>query len=650
MPSSRPMRPSGAPKTAAARPARAGRSAGAPTWKRVARPDAIDFRDRWYVPGISSAPPATLFPSQPLPVKNQRDTNACTGFALALVVEHLLRRAGREHEPAISPYMLYSMARRYDEFPGSVADEGSSLRGALKGWFKHGACREPLFPGLEMPPAAPSIDDDWWYDAVRRPMGAYYRIAPNQLTDMHAALNEVGVLYVSCGCHAGWDEGVRVRPRRDRPTRFDDVWEIPVRGGEAEHAGHAFAILGYNERGFLVQNSWGPGWGSHGYALLTYGDWLANAMDCWVAQLGVVTQDHRDLAVADSLRHDPRSGKVVLATSEVLRHRELAPFVLNMGNNGALSNSGVFRTTPDDVRAIADVQLARARGEWQLADGTVDVCVYAHGGLVGEKDAAKTAARWIPALHEARIFPIFLMWETDFWSTLAGLIADTVKGEPRTTAAGAVFERWWNRRLERALARPGTALWGEMKHNADAISLYREGVADDEQAGAVLLYQHFKHKVKNKNVRMHFVGHSAGGIVGSLMLQRLADEGMRFESVSFMAPAVRADLFAATLAPLIRKGTVARYQQFSLTAQAEEDDPTCGPYRRSLLHLVSESFEGGAHQPILGLEGDARAVLGALPNTTLHLAPGARSKASTHGGFDEDDTTLRQVIRFIQGG
>ena len=29
--------------------------------------------------------------------------------------------------------MIYSMARRYDEFPGSKRDDGSSVRGALKG-------------------------------------------------------------------------------------------------------------------------------------------------------------------------------------------------------------------------------------------------------------------------------------------------------------------------------------------------------------------------------------------------------------------------------------------------------------------------------------------------------------------------------------
>ena len=51
--------------------------------------------------------------------------------------------------------------------------------------------------------------------------------------------------------------------------------------------GHAFLIAGYNEDGFLVQNSWGTGWGHKGYATLRYEDWLANAYDAWVARPGV---------------------------------------------------------------------------------------------------------------------------------------------------------------------------------------------------------------------------------------------------------------------------------------------------------------------------------------------------------------------------
>ena len=120
------------------------RPARKPVRRLNVRPDRIDFRDLPFRPNVSVAPRPTLFPELALRVKSQEDTNACTGFSLSLVVEHLLRKAERERVPAVSPYMLYSMARRYDEFPGS-RDEGSSLRAALKGWHKHGACADALW-------------------------------------------------------------------------------------------------------------------------------------------------------------------------------------------------------------------------------------------------------------------------------------------------------------------------------------------------------------------------------------------------------------------------------------------------------------------------------------------------------------------------
>ncbi|WP_374661603.1 C1 family peptidase [Inhella sp.] len=616
-------------------------------WRLVARPDALDPRDRRFVPNVALAPKATLFPPLARTVKHQGQTSACTGFALSTVVEHLLARAGREKAPAISPFMLYSMAQRYDAIPGHDPEGGSSLRGALKGWFKHGACAEALFSTLEMPPAPKDIRRDWWYEAVQRPLGAYYRIDPQHLVDMHAALNEVGILYASSACHSGWGSAVPAT-RAARPRGFAKLWEIPFDPAEVPPYGHAFAIVGYNERGFLVQNSWGEGWGSGGYALISYADWLQNGMDCWVAQLGVVTQDHRELAHSATLRLDAKTQQVRLAPSEVLRKREIAPFIVNIGNNGLLSNTGEFRTTPDDVRALAELQLARARALWKPKDGVVDVCIYAHGGLTDEREAADTAARWIKQLYEAQVLPVFLMWETGFWTSLARAVTDAVAGVPRSTA-GFDMKRWWNRRLERTLAWPGGKLWGEMKQNADAISAHRDGAADEHQAGAVLLYKHFKHKVQDQKVRLHFVGHSAGAVVGCLMAERLCADGvLHVDSVSLMAPAARVELFQRTLKPLLQNGQVGRYQQFHLSAEAEERDPSCGPYTRSLLHLVAESFEGNQRQPILGLELDAAAALRGLPNVRSHVAPGPHSGASQHGHFDEDAATAKTVIDFIK--
>jgi hypothetical protein len=645
------------PRAATARAgsgSRGGTAAARAPWRKVARPDALDIRDRPFHPNVAVAPKPSWFPAKPLAVKDQGETNACTGFGLALVVEHLLRSAGRERAPAISPFMLYSMARRYDEFPGSVEDEGSSARGALKGWFKHGACGEPLFPGLEMPDAKPKakMHEDWWFDAVKRPLGAYYRIPPRNIVDMHCAINEVGILYVTCGCHSGWDLGVDLGTARvRRPTSFkDDIWVIPRQGGQAAHAGHAFAIVGYNDCGFLIQNSWGPTWGSGGYAILPYNDWIDNAMDCWVAQLGVVTTEHEALSESVSLRRDA-AGQVKLAGSRVLRNREIAPFIINMGNNGKLSNSGEFRTTPDDVRAIADVHLKEARERWGRRGQPVDVCIYAHGGLVDEGKAADTAAQWIPKLYDEKIFPVFLMWETGFMATLLNLVEDVLKGVPRPAGGAADgLERWWNQRLERLLARPGHLFWSEMKQNAEALSAWNPQAAVDQQTGAVLLYQHFRHQVADQQVRLHFVGHSAGAIVLAWMLHRLHElGGMAFESMSLMAPALRVDAFNRMVQPHLQSGALKRYQQFHLSERAEEDDSTCGPYRRSLLYLVSESFEAGNTVPILGMKRhwDAHAAAALPAHVQAHVAPGPASQASTHGGFDDDPTTQQRIIDFI---
>ena len=115
------------------------RSAPAKRPLRNVTPDKVDIRDRPYHPSVAIVPPPVFRAKTKLPVLDQENTSACTGFSLATVVGQLLKQSGRATDAAVSPWMLYSMARRYDEFPGAE-DAGSSLRGALKGWHKHGAC------------------------------------------------------------------------------------------------------------------------------------------------------------------------------------------------------------------------------------------------------------------------------------------------------------------------------------------------------------------------------------------------------------------------------------------------------------------------------------------------------------------------------
>ena len=609
-------------------------------------PDRLDLRDRPYMPPVGVIPEHSLEPKTDIPVQDQGQTNACTGFALSSVVYHLLHSAG--HKPTqcrVSPFMLYSMARRYDEFPGSPAlDTGSSARGAMTGWFKYGACKVDLWPSEPMPKQAKQTKDDWWLDAVLRPLGAYYRVDARSITDMHVALNEVGILYATAACHSGWNKGLGVKGA--------GWWHIP--SASPTVGGHAFAIVGYNRDGFIIQNSWGSDWGTAGRAVLPYEDWLDNAMDCWVAQLGVVTELHTEIANANSLR--TRNGKVHIANNVTLRSREINPFIIDMENNGRLSNTGNYRTNDNDIDALVTHHLEIARRSWNLGENEpVDIAIYAHGGLTSESDAAQTAAKWIPALYDAKIFPIFLMWETDLMSTLKNLLKDTLIGKPRLAGgwvedAQKLFDdKWRNERLEKILAHPGTKIWGEMKKNGAAISL-----APD--SGGIKLYNACK-KLPLFNdrpkVRLHLIGHSAGSIVHSYAVKALCPLGWEFESINFMAPAVRMDVFEECVVPHLKTGKVKRLNQFHLTDDVEQKDPTCKAilgYDRSLLYLVSQSFESGEETPILGMEKYFGAIASqGLPGLKAWTAPSAQSKSTTHGGFDDDSSTMASVIALIKG-
>jgi len=611
-------------------------------------PDSVDLRDRPYVPSITVIPAEIFAPKVNIPVLNQCETYACTGFALASVIYHLqLAAKRRPAQYEVSPFMLYSMARRYDEFPGvSSEDTGSSLRGAMKGWYKHGACAAGLWKTLKMPKPinkTANASADWWLDAARRPLGAYYRVDTRSVTDMQLAINEIGVLYASAVVHGGWDDGIDIDTKRSKKS----IWTITKRKSLPRDGAHAFAIVGYTREGFIVHNSWDTNWGSNGRAILTYDDWTENAMDCWVAQIGVVTNLHLEIASSKSLR--VKAGAVRLASDSTLRNREISPFIIDVANNGLLSNTGDFRTQDSDVDALVNQQVALARSEWKLKSGDVmDVAIYAHGGLVAEDAAAETAAKWIPALYDAKIFPIVFMWETGLWDTLKDRTTDllTRQAQPTGGFLDGVHDRW-NARLEKLLTIPGTMIWNEMKKNADCLSSYPD-------SGGKKLYEACKNSPyfgDMSKVRLHLIGHSAGAIVHSLIVDRLA--GWQFESVNFLAPAVRADSFEKEVLPAIKSGQVKAYNQFSLIDNFEQKDHTCEPilgYSRSLLYLVSQSFEHGEPTPILGMQkyfSDRIAPLN-LPNVTLITAPGEFSQSTTHGGFDDDAATMKKVISLIK--
>ncbi len=653
-------------KSAADTPLKA--SAEKATGQRLdAFPDRIDLRDWYYEPALISLPDSLVNCPviKPSMVLDQGREGACTGFAMAAVVNFL--RAKRKQTALVSPRMLYELARRYDEWPGE-AYEGSSARGAIKGWVKHGVCRRSAWKDDQH--GMSYMSDAIIKQAMTVPGGAYYRIRPYNVRDMHTALNETGILYTTLMVHSGW-----ANPgggKGDKPVTVSYLHggrkttiKLPVikRQGSAD-GGHAIAIVGYTPQGFVIQNSWGTSWGAGGFALLPYEDYLMHATDVWVAQLGVpVTMD----LWADDKSIDTAG---IQRAIRIIPLAEIRPYVVDVANNGELSDSGEYWTTPTDIeRLFCETIPTRTRG-WKKRR----ILLYLHGGLNSESDSAKRIIAMRDVMLDNEIYPLHIMWESDFLSSVANLFKDLFTEADRL-AGGGFLENLTEAKdkvLELTLARAGFRMWGEMKENAQLASDHPHNI------GAIQLIAQYVELSKKKLAspdkagwELHVVGHSAGSIFAAHAMPLLSGLGIPLKTVQFLAPAIRTDLFKRLLLPGLESGLTPLPSLYLLSDKLERDD-SVGPYAKSLLYLVSNAFEGTRGVPILGMkacidadpqlaklfggEVDGRPAL--VVSEGIPLDP-ARERAAiqqgasvshSHGGFDNDTATMNSVLTRVLGG
>jgi len=599
-----------------------------------ARRDVPDFRDKFYEATLVEVPKEAGLASylkHKAPILNQGKEGACTGFALAAVANFLLRRLEPDTRDCVSARMLYEMARRYDEWPGE-AYEGSSARGAMKGWHKHGVCSEALWSSQEGD--AGHLTEKRAKAASLFPVGAYYRVNQKDLVAMHSALVEVGILYATALVHEGWD---KVSPEGHIP--------FPERG----LGGHAFAIVGYDRDGFWIQNSWGDDWGRNGFGRISYEDWLENGTDVWVARLGVpINLSSSGGSSVSSRRLISQYGPSV--------NLDLRNHVICLDNDGLLAQTGPFANNVESIRAAVK-QMQQTMAKWE----NKRVLVYAHGGLVPESSATEFIQKVQPFLMNQGVYPLFFIWRTGLMETLFHIIEDVVK---RKLPSGAWYE-WLEERkddlIESAVGTPGKLFWNQMKSNAALATSSRDG-------GARLLADLLAEEAKQQKWEIHLTGHSAGAIFLSHFAEYLAfgDGGgdspaIGIESCSLWAPAIRRDLFDSTFGAMVHKEAIRRLAIYTLSENAEKADNCLNVYSRSLLFLVSNAFEGARKTPLVGMEHYHDESLRSLPNIELIrsrsdlpsvLKPGTvvnrgESGSRSHGGFDNDDSTRWSTLARI---
>jgi len=182
-------------------------------------------------------------------------------------------------------------------------------------------------------------------------------------------------------------------------------------------------------------------------------------------------------------------------------------------------------------------------------------------------------------------------------------------------------------------------------------------------------------------LKVHIIGHSAGSFVTGRLLSELANRQLNTASCTLFAPACDLAFALRHYRTALDNGNLAsaQFKIHTLSDSLELDD-TVGPYRKSLLYLVSRALEHVHKTPLLGMEkafssnepidelwnkdpailGDVkewRKFYGTMAQGTLtvlkdkQVSTGTRLIGSNHGSFDNSQVHIRDAIeRILAGG
>jgi len=175
------------------------------------------------------------------PIRNQGSQGTCAAQTSACMKEWQ-----EKHDVAFNEYMspqfIYNNRANQDS-------EGMYSRDVMKILNKIGSVREKDYPYNSFDPISDEL----------RELAGKYKIAGyasvNSVEGVKKALVKNGPCYFACPVY----------------NRTQRMWK--PRQGDKKIGGHAMTIVGYNDVGLIIRNSWGTSWGDEGYTIFPYEDW-----------------------------------------------------------------------------------------------------------------------------------------------------------------------------------------------------------------------------------------------------------------------------------------------------------------------------------------------------------------------------------------
>ncbi|MGQ7846029.1 hypothetical protein ACUNV4_16220 [Granulosicoccus sp. 3-233] len=576
--------------------------------------DWVDLRDHFYEPTLSTlcsslSPHKDLFePADETAITGDRGyqpkfgvrdqtitgNGRCAGYALAALIDlqtrlqnpsrmdrcdcvssDMLYWMGAYNELAIDNTETLSVSGRTNSVSGTGQQEGlRSLRSVIKGFYHYGVCpdfNEKMCIGsseemssvplgswqsvCHRKPRADTPEDkeqrfptyDQSVKAKEICLGAYFRLRP-VLNHFHAALNEVGAILVTVQIHGGWNAPLKISAKGRIDSTSHDSRGL-----------HAVVIIGYNNEGFLVLNSWGTQWGGYeiegksvaGVALWSYEDWSRNIVDAWVLRLGVSAPKAFSSSIGEQ-----GWNRILMGQSLSVPCHELLGHYMHL-DDGFHVSRGPYPSLPENWCQT------RRHLEEKLGKSYDGVLLWIPGSLESIEEAFESATRIKDMAKSRRLFPYVVFWCSTFVDKSMELITTIFDSCADQAGADSVE---MNALIEERLQGVGRAIWRDIEWSAARSvsgiksSPHHDADTNGSRGHVASLVTTLLEMKRQTNTELHMVAEGAGALVVQELLRYQKESesevslplACHLDTLSLSMPAIGLPRAEKFLLPLVK--------------------------------------------------------------------------------------------------
>ncbi len=215
-------------------------------------PSCRDDRDLYvgnFLKNNTKRPEILDYRKDMLPVRFQGEQGSCAAMSCAAMKEWQEKKNIGLNEYLSAQFFYNNRSNLYDTDRNN--DYGMMTRDVMKLLQRVGICleRNYRYGRIESRDRIPRV---LYNEARQYVIKSYARV--NTVEDLKQSLFENGPCLIAVPVY---NMGVR-------------MWR--KNNNERLIGGHAMLICGYNDKGFIIRNSWGSGWGEGGYCIMPYED------------------------------------------------------------------------------------------------------------------------------------------------------------------------------------------------------------------------------------------------------------------------------------------------------------------------------------------------------------------------------------------